>query len=130
MLNNVKAQRACDGPQLGYLLSLVGLSFKLADVADTILLTLFVLHLVLPNFANVTLSQLYFDITKDCLYAYDLQSVREKSDCHYPCQSEQSSENIRCVHGWLILLPGPRFYDCSSGPSAPLSDRGNPQNSS
>ncbi|KAJ8597791.1 hypothetical protein M405DRAFT_803123 [Rhizopogon salebrosus TDB-379] len=90
---------------------LVGLSSKLADVSETILLTLLVLRLVLPNFANITLTPLYFDITKDCLYAYDLQSVREKSGCDYPCQS-------------------PRFYDCSSGPSAPLSGRGNPQNSS
>ena len=55
-----------------------GLSSKLADVAETILLTLLVLHLVLPNFANITLSPLYFDITKDCLYANDLQNVREK----------------------------------------------------
>jgi hypothetical protein len=94
MLNNVKAQRACYGPQLGYLLSPVGLSSTLADVAETTLLTLLVLHLVLPNFANITLSLLYFDIAKDCLYANDLQTVREKSGCDYPCQSEQSSENI------------------------------------
>jgi hypothetical protein len=51
MLNTVKAQRACYGPQLGYtiptsLLSLVGFSSKLADVAETTLLTLLVLHLV------------------------------------------------------------------------------------
>ncbi|KAJ8587629.1 hypothetical protein M405DRAFT_821321, partial [Rhizopogon salebrosus TDB-379] len=89
---------------LGYLLSLVGLSSKLVDVADTILLTLPVLHLVLPNFANITKHH-------DCLYANDLQSLREKSGCDYPCQS-------------------PQFYDCSGGPSAPLSGRGNPQNSS
>jgi isoleucyl-tRNA synthetase len=69
MLNNIKAQRACHGPQLRYILSLVGLSSKLADVAKTILLTLLVLHLVLLNFANITSSPLYFDITKDCLYA-------------------------------------------------------------
>jgi len=65
----------------------IGLSSKLADVAETILLTLPLLHLVLPNFANITLSPLYFDITKDCLYANDLQSVREKRGFDYPCQS-------------------------------------------
>jgi isoleucyl-tRNA synthetase len=54
---------------LRYALSLVGLSSKLADVAETILLTLLVLHLVLLNFANITSSPLYFDITKDCLNA-------------------------------------------------------------
>ncbi|KAJ8590614.1 hypothetical protein M405DRAFT_932677, partial [Rhizopogon salebrosus TDB-379] len=86
MLNSVKPQRACYGPQLGYLLSLVGLFSQLADVAETILLTLLVLHLVLPNFANITLSLLYFDITKDCLYGNHLQSVREKSGCDHPCQ--------------------------------------------
>ncbi|KAJ8585728.1 hypothetical protein M405DRAFT_824492 [Rhizopogon salebrosus TDB-379] len=80
-------------------------------VAETTLLTLIVLHLVLPNFANITLSSLYFDNTTDCIYSNDLQSVQEKSGCDYPCQS-------------------PQFYDCSSGPSAPSSDRGNPQNSS
>jgi hypothetical protein len=51
MLNTIKAQRACYGPQLGYtipisLLSLVGLSSALADVAQTTLLTLLVLHLI------------------------------------------------------------------------------------
>lgn len=51
VLDKVKAQRACYGPQLGYviptyLLSLVGLSSKLAGVAETTLLTLLVLHLV------------------------------------------------------------------------------------
>ncbi|KAJ8592938.1 hypothetical protein M405DRAFT_641881 [Rhizopogon salebrosus TDB-379] len=85
-------------------MSLVGLTSKLSGVSETILLTLLVLHLVLPNFANIPLSPLYFDITKDCLYANDLQSVREKSSCDYPCQSH-------------------RLYGCSSG-------RGNPQNSS
>jgi hypothetical protein len=44
MLDNVKAQRACYGPQLGYFLSLVGLSSKPADVAETILLTFLVLR--------------------------------------------------------------------------------------
>jgi hypothetical protein len=96
MLDNVKAQRACYGLQLGYFLSLVGLSSKPADVAETTLLTLLVLHLVLPNFANITLSPLYFDITKDCLYANDLQSVREKSGCDHPCQGERSGENMMC----------------------------------
>ncbi|KAG1737905.1 uncharacterized protein EDB91DRAFT_1139739 [Suillus paluster] len=51
MLNGVEAQKACYGPQLGYiiptsLLSLVGLSSKLANVAETTLLTILVLHLV------------------------------------------------------------------------------------
>ncbi|KAG1872417.1 tRNA synthetases class I-domain-containing protein [Suillus subalutaceus] len=33
----------------------------------------------LTNFANVTLSSLYFDITKDCLYANDIQSVERRA---------------------------------------------------
>jgi isoleucyl-tRNA synthetase len=33
----------------------------------------------LSNFANITLSSLYFDITKDCLYANDLQSVERRA---------------------------------------------------
>ncbi|KAG1830047.1 tRNA synthetases class I-domain-containing protein [Suillus subalutaceus] len=33
----------------------------------------------LTNFANVTLSSLYFDITKDCLYANDIQSVKRRA---------------------------------------------------
>lgn len=33
----------------------------------------------LVNFANVTLSSLYFDITKDCLYANSLHSVERRA---------------------------------------------------
>ncbi|KAG1738733.1 tRNA synthetases class I-domain-containing protein [Suillus lakei] len=33
----------------------------------------------LTNFANITLSSLYFDITKDCLYANDIQSVERRA---------------------------------------------------
>ncbi|OAX32892.1 isoleucyl-tRNA synthetase [Rhizopogon vinicolor AM-OR11-026] len=33
----------------------------------------------LSNFANITLSSLYFDITKDCLYANDIQSVERRA---------------------------------------------------
>ena len=33
----------------------------------------------LTNFANVTLSSLYFDITKDCLYADNLYSFERRS---------------------------------------------------
>jgi len=33
----------------------------------------------LSNFANITLSSLYFDITKDCLYANDVQSVERRA---------------------------------------------------
>ncbi|KAE9386150.1 isoleucyl-tRNA synthetase [Gymnopus androsaceus JB14] len=33
----------------------------------------------LVNFANVTLSSLYFDITKDCLYANSMQSVERRA---------------------------------------------------
>ncbi|KAG2127891.1 uncharacterized protein EDB93DRAFT_1256854 [Suillus bovinus] len=33
----------------------------------------------LTNFANLTLSSLYFDITKDCLYANDIQSVERRA---------------------------------------------------
>ncbi|KAG2355481.1 tRNA synthetases class I-domain-containing protein [Suillus spraguei] len=33
----------------------------------------------LTNFANITLSSLYFDITKDCLYADDIQSVERRA---------------------------------------------------
>ncbi|KAG1746370.1 hypothetical protein EDB19DRAFT_1689133 [Suillus lakei] len=50
IFNGVKAQEACYGPQLGYtvptsILSLVGFSSKLANVAETTLLTILVLHL-------------------------------------------------------------------------------------
>ncbi|OAX40207.1 hypothetical protein K503DRAFT_768771 [Rhizopogon vinicolor AM-OR11-026] len=58
ILNSATAQRACFGPQLGYtiptsLLSLVGLSSELADVAETTLLTLLVLHLVCAGLSVV-----------------------------------------------------------------------------
>ncbi|KAK2465643.1 hypothetical protein APHAL10511_002187 [Amanita phalloides] len=33
----------------------------------------------LINFANITLSSLYFDITKDCLYANDLHSLKRRT---------------------------------------------------
>ncbi|KAG1900331.1 tRNA synthetases class I-domain-containing protein [Suillus fuscotomentosus] len=33
----------------------------------------------LTNFANITLSSLYFDIRKDCLYANDIQSVERRA---------------------------------------------------
>ncbi|KAK7462821.1 isoleucine-tRNA ligase [Stygiomarasmius scandens] len=33
----------------------------------------------LVNFANITLSSLYFDITKDCLYANDIHSVERRA---------------------------------------------------
>ncbi|KAF8639113.1 hypothetical protein AX17_001728 [Amanita inopinata Kibby_2008] len=33
----------------------------------------------LTNFANITLSSLYFDITKDCLYANDLHSIERRA---------------------------------------------------
>jgi hypothetical protein len=51
ILNGVEVQEACYGPQLGYtvptnILSVVGLSSKLANVAETTLLTILVLHLV------------------------------------------------------------------------------------
>ena len=32
----------------------------------------------LTNFANITLSSLYFDITKDILYAGDVQSIERR----------------------------------------------------
>jgi isoleucyl-tRNA synthetase len=33
----------------------------------------------LNNFANTTLSSLYFDITKDCLYANDAKSLERRA---------------------------------------------------
>ena len=33
----------------------------------------------LTNFANITLSSLYFDITKDCLYANDVHNRERKA---------------------------------------------------
>jgi len=33
----------------------------------------------LSNFANITLSSLYFDITKDCLYANGMQSTERRA---------------------------------------------------
>ncbi|KAG2043893.1 hypothetical protein BDR03DRAFT_1005110 [Suillus americanus] len=58
ILNGVEAQEACHGPQLGYtvpitILSLVGLSSKLANVADTTLLTILVLYLVSATLSTV-----------------------------------------------------------------------------
>ncbi|KAG1824430.1 uncharacterized protein BJ212DRAFT_525033 [Suillus subaureus] len=58
ILNGVKAQEACYGPQLGYtvptsILSLVGLSSKLANIAETTLLTILVLHLVSAALSTV-----------------------------------------------------------------------------
>jgi len=35
--------------------------------------------IALTNFANITLSSLYFDITKDCLYANDIYSVERRA---------------------------------------------------
>jgi isoleucyl-tRNA synthetase len=35
--------------------------------------------IALTNFANITLSSLYFDITKDCLYANDTYSVERRA---------------------------------------------------
>lgn len=32
----------------------------------------------LTNFANITLSSLYFDITKDVLYASDIHSIERR----------------------------------------------------
>ncbi|KAG2132305.1 uncharacterized protein EDB93DRAFT_1177038 [Suillus bovinus] len=60
ILNGVEAQEACYGPQLGYtvpttILSLVGLSPKLANVAEVTLLTILVLHPV-----NAALSTVAF----------------------------------------------------------------------
>jgi hypothetical protein len=58
ILNSVKAQEACFGPQLGYtvptsILSLVGLSSKFANVAETTLLTMLVLHPVSAALSTV-----------------------------------------------------------------------------
>ncbi|KAG1836071.1 hypothetical protein DFJ58DRAFT_735227 [Suillus subalutaceus] len=58
ILNGVEAQEACYGLQLGYtvptsILSLVGFSSKLANVADTTLLTMLVLHLVSAALSTV-----------------------------------------------------------------------------
>ena len=65
VLDTVKAQQSCYGPQLGYtiptsLLSLVGLSSKLSDVAETTLLTLLVLHLVCAVLSAVNFIFLFF----------------------------------------------------------------------
>ncbi len=35
--------------------------------------------IALINFANITLSSLYFDITKDCLYANDTHSAERRA---------------------------------------------------
>lgn len=58
ILNGVEVQEACYGPQLGYtvptsILSVVGLSSKLANVAETTLLTILVLHLVSAALSTV-----------------------------------------------------------------------------
>lgn len=60
ILNGVEAQEACYGPQLGYtvptsILSLVGLSSKFENVAETTLLTILVLHLVPAALSTVAL---------------------------------------------------------------------------
>lgn len=65
MLNTIKAQQACYGPQLGYtvpisLLSLVGLSSALADVAQTTLLTLLVLHLICAGLSVINFILILF----------------------------------------------------------------------
>lgn len=65
MLNTIKAQRACYGPQLGYtipisLLSLVGLSSALADVAQTTLLTILVLHLICAGLSVINFILILF----------------------------------------------------------------------
>lgn len=58
ILNGVEVQEACYGPQLGYtvptsILSIVGLSSKLANVAETTLLTILVMHLVSAALSTV-----------------------------------------------------------------------------
>lgn len=60
ILNGVRAQEACYGLQLGYtvptsILSLVGFSSKLANVANPTLLTILVLHLVNAALSTVAL---------------------------------------------------------------------------
>ncbi|KAG1856908.1 hypothetical protein C8R48DRAFT_718172 [Suillus tomentosus] len=60
ILNGVRAQEACYGLQLGYtvptsILSLVGFSSKLANVANPALLTILVLHLVNAALSTVAL---------------------------------------------------------------------------
>lgn len=65
ILNGVEVQEACYGPQLGYtvptsILSVVGLSPKFADVAETTLLTILVLHLVSAVLSTVVFVLSFF----------------------------------------------------------------------
>ncbi|KAG2153202.1 hypothetical protein DEU56DRAFT_773646 [Suillus clintonianus] len=65
ILDGIGAQEACYGPQLGYtiptsLLSLVGLSSEFANIAETTLLTMLVLHLVTAALSTVSFVLSFF----------------------------------------------------------------------
>ncbi|KAG0708622.1 hypothetical protein DFH29DRAFT_891194 [Suillus ampliporus] len=65
IINGVEAQDPCYGSQLGYtipasLLSLLGLSSELANVAETTLLSILVLHLVSAGLSAVAFALTFF----------------------------------------------------------------------
>jgi hypothetical protein len=142
VLDTVKAQRACYGPQLGYviptyLLSLVGLSSKLAGVAKTTLLTLLVLHLVCAvlSVINFILTLLFHStiialvvsiitaILSTAVFAVDISlvvSVRNNIDSLFSGDFVVSFGNgvwmtlAATILTWIvvIVLSAQRYYFC------------------
>lgn len=58
------------------------ISLKVSVIYDIICLHCLTRHIVinhLNNFTNITLSSLYFDITKDCLYANGVDSLERRA---------------------------------------------------
>jgi len=73
----------------------------------------------LTNFANISLSSLYFDITKDILYANDVHSIERRVVV-------DTLKRVSAKHHWnqkRVSRPpsDTAKHDISIGPSTPLS---------
>jgi isoleucyl-tRNA synthetase len=83
---------------------------------------IFLVITALNNFANTTMSSLYFDITKDCLYASGKDSLERRFVATVLEQVKNSSLILKILI-LTIEKKGPRHHNEDNGSHPSLSRR-------